>query len=55
MMLPATINSCLTAAVKHPSVEYQLHEDETQAPTMAPDRLFYVTRAAFELRKSNAD
>jgi hypothetical protein len=41
--------------VKHPSVEYQLCEDDTQAPTMAADRLFFVTQAAIELQKSNAD
>ncbi len=41
--------------VKHPSVEYQLCRDDTQAPTMASDRLFFVTQAAIELQKSNAD
>ncbi len=42
-------------AVKQPSVEYRLCKDDTQAETMAPDRLFYITQAAFELQKSNAD
>ncbi len=42
-------------SVKHPSGEYQLHKDDTQAEMMAPDRLVYVTRTAFELGKSNAD
>jgi hypothetical protein len=42
-------------AVKHPSAEYQLRKDDTQAPMMAPDRFFYAMQAAFELRKSNAD
>jgi hypothetical protein len=41
--------------VNHLSVEYQLCKDDTQAPTMASDRLFSVTRAAIELQKSNAD
>ncbi len=30
--------------VKHPSVEYQLCEDDTQPPTMASDRLFFLSR-----------
>ncbi len=41
--------------VKHPSVEYWLCKDDTQAPTMASDRLFFVMQAAIELQKSNAD
>jgi hypothetical protein len=41
--------------VKHPSVEYQLCRDDTQAPIMASDRLFLATQAATELQKSNAD
>jgi hypothetical protein len=42
-------------SVKHPSAEYQLLEDDTKAPTMAPDRFFCATQAVFELQKSNAD
>ncbi len=34
--------------VKHLSVEYRLREDDTQAPTMASDRLFFITRATVE-------
>jgi hypothetical protein len=41
--------------VKHPPVEYQLRGDDTQALTMASDRLFFATRAGIELRKSNKD
>jgi hypothetical protein len=40
---------------KHPSVEYRLCGDDTQAPMMASDRLFFVTQAGIELRKSNTD
>jgi hypothetical protein len=41
--------------VKHLSVEYQLCKDDTQAPTMASVRLFFITRAAIKLQKLNAD
>ncbi len=41
--------------VKYPPVEYQLSGDDTQAPTMASDRLFFVMGAALELQKSNKD
>jgi hypothetical protein len=41
--------------VKHPSIEYQLCKDDTQAPTIASNRLFVVTQAMIELGKSNAD
>ncbi len=41
--------------VKYSSIEYRLCRDDTQAPTMAYDRLFHVTRAAIELQKSNPD
>jgi hypothetical protein len=40
---------------KHLSVEYQLRKDDTQAPTMASDRLFFFMQAVIELQKSNAD
>jgi hypothetical protein len=52
---PRTRSLLQERAVKHPSAEYQLHEDDTQAPTMAPDRFFYTMQAAFELQKLNAD
>jgi hypothetical protein len=29
--------------IKHPSIEYQLCRVDTQAPTMASERLFFVT------------
>jgi hypothetical protein len=35
--------------VKHTSVEYRLCKDDTQAPTIALDRLFFVTQATIEL------
>ena len=41
--------------VKHPPVEYPLRGYDTQAPRITSDRLFFVTRAAIELQKSNKD
>jgi hypothetical protein len=49
------VNREYAAFSKHPSVEYQLRRDDTQAPTMASDRLSFVTQAVTELQKSNAD
>jgi hypothetical protein len=42
-------------AVKHPSNKQRLLKDDTQAKTLAQNRLIYIAQAAIELRESNPD